>query len=232
MHSVSVRDNAATAASKDGQSGATSKEIRTQPLRISRPRLSDIKVGGTTPISKATGPNVDREETGLWETVEVPGPDTGDKATVVNLAKMCNDAYIETPAQPDWLNTTLGFNHSDTFGWKKDGLRGHVFTDSTNDTVIVAFKGTSVGTRSLAILKSLSYADTLQIHVMVGLPTISSTTTSYSVVAVRRNGRLHFGTLQSAVVAQIPTSAMLPASRKKLCKKIDTIWQHFASCRT
>jgi lipase ATG15 len=81
----------------------------------------------------------------MWETVRVPGPDLTDKATVVNLAKMCSDAYVFAPSQPDWLNTTLGFNHSHSFGWKGDGLRGHIFTDKPNETVIVAFKGTTIG---------------------------------------------------------------------------------------
>ncbi|KIW66776.1 hypothetical protein PV04_06071 [Phialophora macrospora] len=80
----------------------------------------------------------------VWETVFVPGPDLTDKATVVNLAKMCSDAYIFGPSQPDWLNTTLGFNHSYSFGWQGDGLRGHIFTDKLNKTVIVAFKGTTI----------------------------------------------------------------------------------------
>lgn len=80
-----------------------------------------------------------------WATITVPGPAVDDKETVVNLAKMCSDAYVEAPSQPNWLNTSMGFNRSDTFGWKGDGLRGHVFTDKTNETVIIAFKGTSIG---------------------------------------------------------------------------------------
>lgn len=101
--------------------------------------------------TKAASPGLTSNEDAFtsWQNTQVPGPDVNDKATIVNLAKMCSDAYVETPHQPDWLNTSLGFNHSDTFGWKADGLRGHVFTDKMNETVIVAFKGTSIGQHHL-----------------------------------------------------------------------------------
>lgn len=94
---------------------------------------------------KSPGLTSNDDDFNSWQNTEVPGPDVSDKATVVNLAKMCSDAYVEAPRHPDWLNTSLGFNHSATFGWKTDGLRGHVFTDKMNETVIVAFKGTSIG---------------------------------------------------------------------------------------
>lgn len=72
------------------------------------------------------------------------GPDIGDRATVINLAKMTSDAYVLDPTQPDWLNTSLKFNYSSSFGWEGDGLRGHVFSDTWNKTIIIAFKGTTV----------------------------------------------------------------------------------------
>lgn len=74
-------------------------------------------------------------------------PNTSDKETIVNLAKMTSDAYIFNPWGPDWLNTSLGFNFTRRFGWKDDGLRGHVFTTEDNSTVIVAYKGTSIDPR-------------------------------------------------------------------------------------
>lgn len=74
-------------------------------------------------------------------------PDVSDRATVINLAKMTSDAYVLDPSQPGWLNTSLKFNYSSSFGWEGDGLRGHVFADRWNKTVIVAFKGTTVDPR-------------------------------------------------------------------------------------
>jgi lipase ATG15 len=116
----------------------TELKLRSRPVQISRPRLATGHAG-----HRGSSPFGNDGENSRWETVSVPGPDLTDKDTVVNLAKMCSDAYINAPTQPDWLNTTLGFNHSHSFGWKGDGLRGHVFSDKTNDTVIVAFKGTT-----------------------------------------------------------------------------------------
>ena len=75
------------------------------------------------------------------------GPDIGDRATVINLAKMTSDAYVLNPDQPDWLNTSLKFNYSSSFGWDADGLRGHVFADRWNKTIVVAFKGTTIDPR-------------------------------------------------------------------------------------
>lgn len=72
-------------------------------------------------------------------------PNTSDKETVVNLAKMTSDAYIFDPREPAWLNTSLGFNFTSRFGWKGDGLRGHVFTSEDDSFVVVAFKGTTIG---------------------------------------------------------------------------------------
>ena len=74
-------------------------------------------------------------------------PNTSDKETVVNLAKMTSDAYILDPRQPDWRNISFGFNFTCRFGWEEDGLRGHVFATEDNSTVVVAFKGTTIDPR-------------------------------------------------------------------------------------
>lgn len=74
-------------------------------------------------------------------------PNTSDKETVVNLAKMTSDAYLFDPREPAWLNTSLGFNFTSRFGWKGDGLRGHVFTTEDDSFVVVSFKGTTIDPR-------------------------------------------------------------------------------------
>ena len=76
----------------------------------------------------------------------IGGPDVTDRATVINLAKMTSNAYVLDPSQPDWLNTSLKFNYSSSFG-TDDGLRGHIFADRWNKTIIVAIKGTTVDPR-------------------------------------------------------------------------------------
>ena len=75
------------------------------------------------------------------------GPDVSDRPTLINLAAMTSDDYYLAPTEPGWINTTLGFNHSSSFGWSGDGLRGHIFTSKRNKTVIVSFKGTTVDPR-------------------------------------------------------------------------------------
>ena len=74
-------------------------------------------------------------------------PNTTDRETLINLARMTSDAYSVDPTAPDWMNITNGFNSSTSFGWNDTGLRGHVFANADNSTVIIAFKGTSVDPR-------------------------------------------------------------------------------------
>jgi len=76
-----------------------------------------------------------------------PSPNTRDKETVVNLAKMTSDAYLFDPHEPDWRNTSLGFNFTSRLPWKDDSLQGHVFSTEDYDIVVVAFKGTSIDPR-------------------------------------------------------------------------------------
>lgn len=83
--------------------------------------------------------------TDKWRDEAVPVPDVEDRETVLTLALMASNAYVETPHHGDWLNLTTGWNHTrdNSFGWMEDGVRGHVFADSTNSTIVVAIKGTS-----------------------------------------------------------------------------------------
>ncbi|KAK5383945.1 hypothetical protein LTR20_008226 [Exophiala xenobiotica] len=122
--------------------------IRSQPMLLSR-RVQQS--------SKPLQPNFNNnnrvvsydanEQEVTWEQAPTTVPDVSNKPTEINLAKMCSDAYVLAPLEPDWLNSSLGFNRTDSFGWKGDGLRGHVFTDNKNETVIIAFKGTTIDPR-------------------------------------------------------------------------------------
>jgi lipase ATG15 len=84
-----------------------------------------------------------------WAEEVSSAPNTNDRDTLINLARMSSDAYSIDPLKPDWMNITNGFNSSSGFGWTKNetGLRGHVFANLDNSTVIIAFKGTSVDPR-------------------------------------------------------------------------------------
>ena len=78
-----------------------------------------------------------------WAMEDVPGPNVTDRDTVLNLALMAADAYNENRDDPEWTDVGPPFNRSSSFGWQKDSLRGHVFADDTNSTIVIAIKGTS-----------------------------------------------------------------------------------------
>jgi lipase ATG15 len=80
-----------------------------------------------------------------WRLDPVSAPDVSDKETVLGLAKMSSDAYLFDESAPDWFNSSAGFNLSSNFGWQGNMLRGHVFANENNSTVIIAIKGTSTG---------------------------------------------------------------------------------------
>ncbi|RVX74353.1 hypothetical protein B0A52_01478 [Exophiala mesophila] len=146
FHSLSINHGHESEVSLQNNDGK-SLQIRYSPLLLSKPAGAEygpIDMRSSLQRQRQLRTNKNLQE---WTTITVPGPAIDDKDTVVNLAKMCNDAYVQAPSQPDWLNTTMGFNRSDTFGWKGNGLRGHVFTDKTQETVIIAFKGTSIDPR-------------------------------------------------------------------------------------
>jgi lipase ATG15 len=78
-----------------------------------------------------------------WTLDEIPTPDVTDQDTVINLAIMAANAYVLNLDDVEWENVTQGFNESQSFGWEGDGLRGHIFADKNNDTIVVSLKGTS-----------------------------------------------------------------------------------------
>ncbi|BGP30638.1 Putative lipase atg15 [Rhodotorula toruloides] len=77
-----------------------------------------------------------------WDEVVIEVPDTRDVETLAAFGKMTSNAYT-TPDAGNWYDIGSGWNRSDSFGWKEDGIRGHVFADETNSTVVIAIKGTS-----------------------------------------------------------------------------------------
>ncbi|KAK9900904.1 alpha/beta-hydrolase [Cystobasidium minutum MCA 4210] len=84
-----------------------------------------------------------------WDEVEIDAPDVSDVNTLATLAKMSSNAY-STPDSGwyDVSNDTLSdgrkYNLSSSFGWKEDGLRGHIFSSGpNNESIIIALKGTS-----------------------------------------------------------------------------------------
>ncbi|KAI0377808.1 alpha/beta-hydrolase [Hypomontagnella monticulosa] len=78
-----------------------------------------------------------------WTVDEVLGPNVADKETVLTMALVASDAYVQKPDMPDWDEVGEPFNRSADFGWESDGLRGHIWGDETNSTIIIGLKGTS-----------------------------------------------------------------------------------------
>ncbi|KAF2828898.1 alpha/beta-hydrolase [Ophiobolus disseminans] len=78
-----------------------------------------------------------------WTTDEISGPNVTDKETVLSFARMASNAYILEPNTGEWEDVGSGFNYTEDFGWESDGLRGHIFADTENSTVVIGLKGTS-----------------------------------------------------------------------------------------
>ncbi|CAK3814899.1 alpha beta-hydrolase [Lecanosticta acicola] len=78
-----------------------------------------------------------------WTEDEIKAPNVSDKSTVLTFAKMAANAYVLAPTDGEWHPVKGRFNYTDDFGWEADGLRGHVFADETNSTVVIGLKGTS-----------------------------------------------------------------------------------------
>lgn len=137
--------------------------IRTRPITIRRPRSRPPHMTSWAQSYFATQPGIVlpysssphhtqawvapdyADIDGEWDDVEIPGPDVTDRQTLIALAKMASDAYI-LPGTDEWWPVN-GWNDTVPFGWEADadGLRGHIFADPKNETVIIAIKGTSAG---------------------------------------------------------------------------------------
>lgn len=73
----------------------------------------------------------------------IAGPNITQKESVLTFAKMARNDYIEDPGTDDWEDISGPFNHSRKFGWEGDGLRGHIYADKKNSTIVISLKGTS-----------------------------------------------------------------------------------------
>ncbi|TDL17406.1 alpha/beta-hydrolase [Rickenella mellea] len=81
-----------------------------------------------------------------WDPEDVIGPDVESRETLLLLAKMTNNAYID-PEDAQWYDLGANWTVSYPFGWEPDadGFRGHVFATPDNSTVVLSIKGTSAG---------------------------------------------------------------------------------------
>ncbi|KAF8126945.1 alpha/beta-hydrolase [Boletus edulis] len=79
-----------------------------------------------------------------WYEDEIIGPDVEHRDTLLELAKMTNNAYV-TPDDAAWYALEDDWNDRYPFGWEPDadGIRGYVFATPDNGTVVLSIKGTS-----------------------------------------------------------------------------------------
>lgn len=78
-----------------------------------------------------------------WTIDEIAGPNVTDKETILSFARMAANAYEQIPNKGEWEDVGGGFNYTEDFGWQLDGLRGHIFADTENKTLVIGLKGTS-----------------------------------------------------------------------------------------
>lgn len=131
------------------EDGFTAEQImplkaKSRPARIER--LADRRPAVVDPLvamARERGYTLTSQPS-AWTVDDVPGPDITDKETVLNMALVAANAYVSDPGKPDWDEVGRPFNRSADFGWESDGLRGHIWADETNSTVIIGLKGTSV----------------------------------------------------------------------------------------
>lgn len=119
--------------------------FRARSMKTNIERLSDRSVTNAQSLyhtARLTGTAATLDPS-AWTIDEVPAPNITDRETVLNLAKMSWNAYTEEPGTGEWQSETGKYNHSQGFGWEGDSLRGHIFADKDNSTIVVALKGTT-----------------------------------------------------------------------------------------
>lgn len=123
-----------------------------------------------------------------WTIEETPGPNVTDKESVLTLGYMTYDAYYIDESSSEWHDVGHGYNRSLNVGWEKNGLRGHVFTNEDNSTVVIGLKGTTPGMLAKSPFTYVFFATNTKKDIGTAIATLLVTTkpmiTSLGVVAV------------------------------------------------
>ncbi|KAL5114460.1 putative lipase atg15 [Pleosporales sp. CAS-2024a] len=144
---LDVPAHAAVWAAEDGHAtdGAPAPPLRVKTEPVSIQRLADrsrAAIDGMLAWGGAKGRAVQLAADD-WTVDELAGPNVTDRETVLSFARMASNAYILEPNTGEWEDVGGGFNYTEDFGWESDGLRGHIFADTENSTVVIGLKGTS-----------------------------------------------------------------------------------------
>lgn len=114
-----------------------SRPMTIQRLADRRPEVVDPLVAQSRQLGFAAAMDVD-----AWTMDSVSSPDITDRDTVLNMAYMAANAYVENEDKADWQDIDDIDRRLD-FGWDNDGLRGHIWADESNSTIVIGLKGTS-----------------------------------------------------------------------------------------
>ncbi|KAJ2372401.1 putative lipase atg15 [Coemansia sp. RSA 2607] len=118
-----------------------SKHARAHSYWSATPQRSMAGVRGTSDGDEPPEP----EPPARWNYYVEDGlrvPNITHKPTLASLARMVANAYQPTTSDT-WEPLGDPWDTHDSFGWTADGLRGHVFADERNRTVVISLKGTS-----------------------------------------------------------------------------------------
>ncbi|KAJ2819258.1 putative lipase atg15 [Coemansia erecta] len=119
--------------------------LREQYLRSEHGRRHSYWSATPARMNSTAHEAMSRSKEGKWMYYVDDGllvPNVSDKATLVHLARMVANAYQPTDSET-WEPLGDRWDAHGSFGWAEDGIRGHVFADADNTTVVVSIKGTS-----------------------------------------------------------------------------------------
>jgi lipase ATG15 len=120
---------------------AKSSPMHIHRLKDRRPSVVDPMVAAAREYDQVWSSNVD-----AWSFDSVDGPDVTNVDTIHTFAQMAANAYVDAPDTGDWKDVHGGFNRTDDhgFGWDSDGLRGYLYADEDNSTIVIGLKGTTL----------------------------------------------------------------------------------------
>jgi len=118
-------------------------KVSSHPMKIQR--MIDRSQEGIENVLEASSLNGQAISlpASAWSTDELPGPNISDKDSLISFAHMAANAYVTKPGDGEWEKIKGRFNYTEDFGWEEDGLRGHIFADTSNKTIVIGLKGTS-----------------------------------------------------------------------------------------
>lgn len=102
-----------------------------------------------------------------WFDEDVHIPNVTDKDTIVALALMLSNAYVEEPGTGDWIDVGEPWHNKSSYGWADSGLRGHVFTNEDDSIVVISIKGTSAAYISKLDASGQRISDALEDDVFI-----------------------------------------------------------------